>query len=563
MRIETSRLREFLVNPGYISDADFSEIEKQALERNEDLQDLLIDKELIKDEELGQLIADDIGFPFANLRKEKIDEKVLSLIPELVARSKEVVAFGQTKDVLKIGLVNPNDLETRHIIEKRVGQKLAIYYITSRDLQSALTLYQGSFKEEVDKILENFRDPALTREAHDGLIVKAVDALLEYGWQNKASDIHLEPRAKKAVVRFRIDGVMHEVLELPKDLHDLILMRIKILAKMRTDEHRAAQDGKLRFKASRETIDIRVSVVPIVQGENLVMRLLSAQGRQFGLVDLGFSDYNLKIIQRALKSSYGMILVTGPTGCGKTTTLYAIMKKLNNPEIHIATIEDPVEYDIEGISQIQVNTKTNLTFAKGLRAIVRQDPDIIMVGEIRDKETASIAVNSALTGHLVLSTLHTNDAATALPRLLDMSIEPFLLASTVNVVIAQRLVRKICERCRASHKLTEEERRVIKINPSLRNIFTSKGYTSLIKVRTYRGNGCKVCANTGFVGRIGIFEVLEMSDGIKELVINHASSNEIIAAACKNGMKSILEDGVDKVLQGITTLSEVIRVTKE
>ncbi len=395
-----------------------------------------------------------------------------------------------------------------------------------------------------------------------------VDLLLKYGNQNKASDIHLEPYANKVVVRFRIDGVMHKVLELPKDLHEIILARIKVLAKIRTDEHRAAQDGKLRFSAEDEVVDVRVSIVPIIEGENAVMRLLSAKNRRFSLADLGFSAQNLKKVERAIKKPHGMILVTGPTGSGKSTTLYAIMKILNKPSIHISTIEDPVEYDIEGISQIQVNEKTNLTFAKGLRAIVRQDPDIIMVGEIRDTETAGIAVNSALTGHLVLSTLHTNDAASTLPRLIDMKVEPFLTASTVNVIVAQRLIRKICEKCRVSYEINmktpEQENMIIEKNiveelpEEIKKKFFNKD-----KIILYRGTGCKVCGQTGYTSRVGIFEVLEMSAEIRDLVNKKSDSDEILKKSKEQDMKTMLEDGLEKVLNGVTTLEEVARVTKE
>jgi type II secretory ATPase GspE/PulE/Tfp pilus assembly ATPase PilB-like protein len=331
---------------------------------------------------------------------------------------------------------------------------------------------------------------------------------------------------------------------------------------MRTDEHQKAQDGKFRFNVGSETIDIRVSIVPVTQGENVVMRLLSSSNRRFGLADLGLNDNNLEILRKAMKNPHGMILVTGPTGSGKTTTLYAIINILNKRNIHIATIEDPVEYDIESVTQIQVNSKTNLTFAKGLRALVRQDPDIIMVGEIRDEETADIAVNSAMTGHLVLSTLHTNDAATAIPRFLDMGVEPFLIASTVNIVIAQRLVREICPKCRISYQPTHEESLMVEGNPGAKAIFKAKAGKDFSKLRLYKGAGCKICGQTGYSGRIGIFEILEMTEDIKKLVVSRASSDDIMSVAIKkNKMTTMLEDGIEKVLAGETTMEEVLRVT--
>ncbi|MCK5592380.1 MAG: type II/IV secretion system protein [Candidatus Pacebacteria bacterium] len=426
MKLSDEKLKELLVGPGHISEANFDLAVKDSNEQERDILNILVERDLIRDEQLGQLVAENLGFSFIDLKTEKIDEEVLRLIPELVARSKGVIVFSRGEEGVKVGMTDPSDSEIRHIIEKKVGQKVLPFYITKQSLKVALKFYDESIKEEFDKILKKLDSQSLNQEEQDETVVEMVDLLLKYSHQNKASDVHLEPYLEKVVVRFRIDGVMHKVLELPKNLHDKLLSRIKILAQIRTDEHRAAQDGKLRFETEEEVVDVRVSVVPIVEGENVVMRLLSAQSRRFGLDDLGLIRQNLKVVENAIKKPHGMILVTGPTGSGKSTTLYAVMTLLNNPNIHISTIEDPVEYDIEGISQIQVNTKTNLTFANGLRAIVRQDPDIIMVGEIRDQETAGIAVNSALTGHLVLSTLHTNNAAATIPRLMDMGCRTVL-----------------------------------------------------------------------------------------------------------------------------------------
>ena len=339
----------------------------------------------------------------------------------------------------------------------------------------------------------------------------------------------------------------------------MIVSRIKILAKLRTDETRQAQDGKILTRLDDEKLDIRVSVVPTTQGEKTVMRLLSAKGKYFDLADLGMSVPDLKIVKKAIRESYGMILSTGPTGSGKTTSLYALIKILNSRNINICTIEDPVEYDLEGVNQIQVNPKTNLTFADGLKSILRQDPDIIMVGEIRDSETASIAVNSAMTGHLVLSTLHTNDAAIALPRLLDMKIEPFLIASTVNVVIAQRLVRRICMKCIVSYVLSPEEVEGLKQEIDFKKFLN---ITELDEIRFYKGKGCEHCNKSGYTGRIGIFEVLEVKDNIKELILVRADADKIKKQAIENGMTTMLEDGFGKVISGLTSIEEVLRVIK-
>ncbi len=563
MKISIEKLRDLLVRPEHVSAEDFNIAGKEAEKDKKSLAEILIDKDLIKDEQLGQLIAQDLGFDFINLRNEKIDEQILSLVPEIVARSKGIIAFARDAQEVKAGMLNPDDLEMRHILEKRFNQPIKPFLITKRDFHQALASYQTSLKDELASINNKLVSKEVVKEEKDKLVVKIVDLLLEHAHFNKASDIHIEPYAGEVGVRFRIDGVMHTVIKLPKELLDIVLTRIKIMARMRTDEHRAAQDGKFQFKSQGETIDVRVSIVPVTAGENVVMRLLSARSRQMGLSSLGLSGQDLAGVRQAIKSPHGMILVTGPTGCGKTTTIYEILKILNIEAMHIASIEDPVEYDIEGVSQIQVNPKTNLTFAKGLRAIVRQDPDIIMVGEIRDQETAQIAVHSAMTGHLVLSTLHANDAATTLPRLLDMGIEPFLVASTVKVVIAQRLVRSICQKCRYSYELSNEEMAVVNKIPQLKSILEAKYKKDIKKIRLYKGAGCKVCTNTGYSGRVGIFEILETKENIKEQVISRAASDQILKIARKNGMTTILEDGINKVFDGVTTLSEVLRVTGE
>jgi len=551
------KLKELLVAPGFLDAETFQKTVAEAHESKKEIEDVLLEKNLIKDEELGQLVAESYGIPFANIREEKIDEKYLSLIPEIVARTHGVIPYARAENGVKVGMRDPSNIDIVHLLEKRIGEPLVLYYITKRGFSEALSQYRAGLRQEFEAILQKLKDPLLTRDARDQVTVQIVDMLLRYGYESKASDIHVEPHQKTVVVRFRIDGVMHDVLEIQGGLLELILTRIKILARMRTDEHRAAQDGRLEFEADGEKVDVRVSIVPVTGGENIVMRLLAAKSRQYGLRDLGLDDADYERVMRSVKNPHGMILVTGPTGSGKTTTIYGMLTVLNTREVHIATIEDPVEYDIEGVSQIQVNPRTNLTFAKGLRAIVRQDPDIIMVGEIRDEETAGIAVNSAMTGHLVLSTLHANDAATTLPRLLDMGIEPFLVASTVNVVIAQRLVRKICSKCRESHEITPEESSYLEAD-ELKHLFKDR----LSGLRLYRGQGCKACGDTGYSGRIGIFEVLEMQEDIKKLISARASSDDIMKVARERGMSTMFEDGVRKVLNGITTLEEILRATK-
>jgi len=387
-------------------------------------------------------------------------------------------------------------------------------------------------------------------------IISLVDALLEDAYNARASDIHIDPEEKRLRIRLRIDGVLHESFVFPAEIHSEIVSRIKVLSGLRTDEHQAAQDGRFRaaIKAATSPVDIRVSITPTYYGENAVLRILTEKAEKFSLETSGFSDNDKKRIMNAIKKPYGMILSTGPTGSGKTTLLYTFIKKLNTPEISIITIEDPIEYSIPGINQIQVNPHTGLTFARGLRSILRQDPNIIMVGEIRDDETAAISVNAALTGHLLLSTLHTNDAATTLPRLLDMKVEPFLIASTVNIAIGQRLVRKICPDCKTKKKITEDE-----IN-SLAEILPEKILFQVKNKTFYQGSGCEKCDKSGYYSRIGIYEVLEVNDEIRKAIVRKADAAEIREIAVKNGMTTLIEDGFKKAMEGLTTIEEVLRV---
>ena len=560
MEVSTARLKDLLVRPGFITEDNFVLAEKLAKEKDSFVVDVLIDKNFIKDEQLGQVIARALGFPFINLRKEKIDEKVLAIVPEIVARSRGVIAFARDDLQISVGMLDPTDLEMIHILEKRFGRAVKFFYITERDFQSALSQYRGSLKEEAEQIFANWQKSERPQKEKDKDIVRIVDLLIENAYINKASDIHIEPYINKVVVRYRIDGVMHTVLDLDKKFLEPVISRIKIVSKLRIDEHRSSQDGKIKYKTQGKNIDIRVSIVPVMGGENIVMRLLSSKNRAMGIDSLGMSDFDMAKIQGAIRNPQGMILVTGPTGCGKTTTVYEVLKLLNTDEVHIASIEDPIEYDIEGVSQIQVNTKANMTFANGLRAIVRQDPDIIMVGEIRDTETVDIAINSAMTGHLVLSTLHTNDAGTTMPRLIDMGIEPYLIATTVNVVIAQRLVRALCPKCRYSYKLSAKEIAAINKKQAVVDVFSALG-RDVSKLTLYKGKGCKSCNESGFSGRIGVFEVMEMNDNIKDKILSKSSSAEIQKVSVEGGMTTILTDGINKAINGITTIDEVLRVT--
>jgi len=385
-------------------------------------------------------------------------------------------------------------------------------------------------------------------------IIALVDVLIEEAQNMRASDIHIDPRDKDIQIRLRIDGVLQDAYSFPKEIQSEIVSRIKVLAGLRTDEHQTPQDGRFRVILEKGPIDIRVSIAPVYYGENVVLRLLSERSEKLSLEILGLNEADRKKIESAITKPYGMILATGPTGSGKTTTLYTILKTLNTREVSVITIEDPIEYSIEGINQIQTNSLTGLTFANGLRSVLRQDPDIIMVGEIRDSETASLAVNTALTGHLMLSTLHTNDAATTLPRLLDLGLEPYLITTTVNIVIGQRLVRKICEHCKKPNNLAESEKKSIS---GLGNFATD------VPIQMYRGEGCDACLGSGYRGRIGIYEVMVMDDAIREAMLERCSSANIKRMAIERGMTTMVEDGFHKATSGITTLEEVLRVIHE
>lgn len=419
---------------------------------------------------------------------------------------------------------------------------------TKQDGQTIQTVIAESIQRTREMKLvpgmEVFDKPASITELVNMIVYKA--------WEAKASDIHIDPMQDSVLVRYRIDGIAYDIVSLPKEEQPLLITRIKVLSGLRTDEHLMAQDGRFRIHVDTVDIDLRVSIIPTYNGEDVVMRLLVGEARLISLEQLGFSEKDLATIHRYIEKPYGMILATGPTGSGKTTSLYSILQILNSREVSIITIEDPIEYTVPGITQIQVNVQTNLTFAAGLRSIVRQDPNIILVGEIRDNETASIAVNAAMTGHLLLSTLHTNDAATTLPRLLDMGIEPFLIASTVNIAIGQRLVRKLCSDCKKEVAFTQEER------DTLKNDVPAEQLNAVKKV--FHAEGCAKCNHTGFVKRVGIYEVLEVTEPVRQLIMHRASADEIREAAIKSGMTTMLQDGFSKVASGLTSLAELLRV---
>lgn len=557
MVITDEQLKQLLLKTKLLEEKKFVDIEEFAKTSEISLYDALIEKDIVSDENVGIIIADFLKVPFVSLSKITISEEAFRVVPQKYARRHHVVAFARDQAGVKLAMTNPFDREVMEMIAAKTSSKVYPHFATERDIEGTFHLFKKDLQKTFDELLLEEIGKVGDETTTDAPIAKIVDLLIEYAYQDKASDVHIEPQEKNSLVRFRIDGMLHDVLFIPKNLHDQITTRIKVLSRLRTDEHLSSQDGKMRVQLDEELLDIRVSIIPVADGEKIVLRLLASHFRQFSLLDLGMTEVDLKKVNAAMNKSYGMILSTGPTGSGKTTSIYAILKLLNKRESNITTIEDPVEYRLKGINQIQVNPKTSLTFAAGLRSILRQDPNIVFVGEIRDSETAGIAVNAALTGHLVLSTLHTNDAATALPRFVDMKIEPFLVASTVNVIIGQRLVRKICDMCKTSMLLSQTELiKNIPLDIIKRNFGTSR------EIHAYQGKGCKVCHYTGYNGRIGVFEVLEVSKEMRRLIVDKNDSDVIFTQAIKEGMTTMLDDGLKKIGKGLTTIEEVLRVTK-
>lgn len=569
MQLTPQQLEIIFVKSGLLSEADFETAKKHSRDKKIPLQNILVEENFISDEHLGELLADYFGWKFINLRKQEIVKDVLKIIPEAVARKQSIVCFKRDLVGLHAAMADPENVEIVSFLEKKTGLPVTAYYATERDIENALSKYKAEVKEDFQTILQaNIESLAgmspeqVERQGKDLPVIRMMDALLDYAYDSRASDIHIEPQSGRTIVRFRIDGILHDIIDFPVSIHDLLITRLKILSRLRTDEHRAPQDGKLQKQIGKEKLDVRVSIVPVTEGEKVVMRLLSERSRDYSLEDLGITDQDLALVKASIKRPFGMTLVCGPTGSGKTTSLYAMIKIINTREVNISTVEDPVEYHLAGINQIQVNPKVGLTFAAGLRSLLRQDPNVVLVGEIRDAETAKIAVNAAMTGQFVLSTLHTTNAAMALPRLLDMEVEPFLVSSTVHLVMAQRLVRKIHPGCIASYSVTPEE--VANIKEQLGEEHAKAVGLDRVGLRLYRGAGCKICKNTGYEGRLGIFEILEMKENIRKAIMKHATADELEQIAVKeNGMRTMLEDGIAKALNGLTTIEEVLRVRGE
>ena len=587
MRVEPEQLKAFLLDSGLVNKKQLEQAEKSAKTTgNQGLEEALIKAGIVKPEEITKLKAYILGIPFVNLEEEKIPPEVLHIIPEPIAKKQNIVAFRKTDRNLEVAMLDPDDLQTIEFIKKKANLRILPRLTSEASIKNAIRQYQKSLQAEFGEIIgqetkeistitasqAEESEPAkedLEKAAQDLPIIKIVDTLIKHAILQKASDIHIEPMEKELIVRYRLDGILHEAMTLPKQIATGVVARIKVLSNLKLDEHRLPQDGRFKIEDENYKISFRVSILPVYDGEKVVMRLLPENSKGFTLEGLGFWGRSLEILHRQIKKPTGLILVTGPTGCGKTTTLYTIMDIINTPEVNISTVEDPIEYRMPRINQTQVSPKIGLTFANGLRSLLRQDPDIVMVGEIRDNETAGLAINASLTGHLVLSTLHTNSAAGSLPRLLDMKVEPFLIASTVNCVEAQRLVRKLIPESREKYRLAKTEVKTIsdevdmnKVLEALREEKIISAGQGLEDIDFYRPKPTPENPE-GFKDRFGIHEVMEISEAIKELIIKHASDDAIAKQARAEGMLTMMEDGLIKAARGLTSIEEILRVTQE
>ena len=577
-------MREFISDSGLVSKSDFNEALREADEKVKSIGDVLLEKGVLSEDDLRRSQAYILGIPFVDLKNEQLDFDVLSLIPEPIARNHNIIAFRKKgEDSLEVAMLDTEDLAAIDFIKKKTGLKILPRLTDGGSIKHALLQYQKSLKAEFGDIIqkeastlktlpdgggEELSEEDLKKSAEDLPVIRVVDTLIKHAIIQNASDIHIEPLEEKLLVRYRIDGILRDAMVLPQNALSSIVARIKVLSNLKLDEKRLPQDGRFKTELNNERVSFRVSTLPTYYGEKVVMRLLREQVSGFSLEALGFHGEALERIHKAIKSTTGMILTTGPTGSGKTTTLYTVLDILNTPEVNISTVEDPVEYQMKRINQTQVRPEIGFTFSNGLRTLLRQDPDVIMVGEIRDNETAALAVNAALTGHLVLSTLHTNSAAGAIPRLVDMEIEPFLVTSTVNVVIAQRLMRKLTD-VKEKYNLDEAEIEQLGKTIDMDKVLSYLKKHDIIEksknwkdIPFYKPKPSQE-SEDGYKGRLGVYEVFEVSATIRDLILHNASTDEIDKQARKEGMLTMIEDGLCKAVQGFTSIEEVLRVTYE
>jgi len=582
MLIEDSQLNKFILDSNLVSKEDLDIAMKEGEKKGVKTGEILVNSGKITEDNLRRMQAYVLGIPFVNLKDRKIPFDTLSMIPEPVARSRNIIAFKKTDSTLEVAMLEVNDLSAIDFIKKKVNLKILPRLTDTESIKDVLVQYQRSLKVEFGDLIQKESETLKTIAEEDGNpvsekdlkkiaedlpVIRIVDTLLKHAIIQNASDIHIEPMENELLVRYRIDGILHDAMVLPKNAEPSITARIKVLSSLKLDEKRLPQDGRFKVDMNNEKVSFRVSILPTYFGEKTVMRLLREDVSGFTLEYLTFHGEGLERIHKAVTQTTGMILTTGPTGSGKTTTLYTILDILNTPDVNISTIEDPVEYQMKRINQTQVHTDIGFTFASGLRTLVRQDPDIIMVGEIRDGETASLAVNAALTGHLVLSTLHTNSAAGAIPRLLDMKIEPFLLVSTINIIIAQRLVRRLSAN-KEKYFLSKIEFAAISKTVNMDRVLDVLKLEKIVKpndtwdkIPFYKPVAGK--DDDGYKGRLGIHEVLNVSQSIKELIIKGSTTEDIQNQAMKEGMSIMIEDGIFKCAQGLTTIEEVLRVISE
>lgn len=602
MRISDSLVEKLLKNADRVTPEQLASLHEQSVAEKKPLQDLVVQNNLIDEKDLTQLYAEEIDIPYIELNPKEIKREILKLIPERIARQYNVVLFGIEEDKTKLlAMEDPDDIQAVSFLQKQLGEGIKVYIATRSSIQAVLDQYRGSMGNEITKVVATEDEEEADEEdineqdlAEDSPIAQTVNLIIEYAIRSSASDIHIEPRENYVIVRYRVDGVLREANKLPKKVHGALVSRIKILSNLKIDERRAPQDGRFKIQVGTNMYALRVSTLPITEGEKVVMRILNEGSQAATLEELGYWGLSLDSVNKSIKQPHGMILVTGPTGSGKSTSLFSVLSLLNKPAVNISTIEDPVEYKIPGANQTQVNPKAGMTFAAGLRALLRQDPNIIMVGEIRDSETSGLAVQAALTGHLVFATLHTNNAATCLPRLLDMGIEPFLIASTVRAVVGQRLVRRLCVDCREEvapdaatlkqiaeifgtdnasvmkrvHQLEEQALAggIGKANSGKSQTDTTKLSTTdskITKLYKMHDGGCESCGHVGYRGRMGIYEVLDNSPEIQKLIVANATSDQIQQQAMKESMVTMQLDGFIKALRGQTTIEEILRVTAE
>jgi type IV pilus assembly protein PilB len=593
MRISDGTIEKLLTQGDHITAEQLTELKEESSRSRRPLQDLVIQNNIIDEKSLTKLFAEYADMPYIELDPSDIPSDVLNKIPEHIARQYNAILFRIDSDGMQhLAMEDPDDVQAVDFIEKQIGEKTRIYIAPHENIQSALENYRGDVDKELNEVIDIQREDNTANEnvtdedvAENSPIAQTINLLLEYAIRSNASDIHIEPREEFVQIRYRIDGILKEVNRLPRNVHAALVSRIKILSNLKIDERRVPQDGRFKVKVGGKQYALRVSTLPITDGEKVVMRILDESNQAVSLDQLGYWGHSLNVVTEAISEPHGMVLVTGPTGSGKSTSLFSVLTHLNRPDVNISTIEDPVEYKIPGVNQTQTNTKAGMTFASGLRALLRQDPNVIMVGEIRDAETANLGVQAALTGHLVFSTLHTNNAATCLPRLLDMDIEPFLIASTVRAVIGQRLVRKLDKETRVAYEPTQEEKDAIIHMFNLRSDQDFRYIHELEKQAAAAGVGGNTPLSTdeagiktlykptvtedasgkhdGFKSRIGIYEVLNNTNTLQKMITSNATANQIQAQAISEGMITMQTDGLIKALRGETTFEEVLRVTKE